>query len=247
MSAPTASSQSASSGISYSQLHGFVVEAFRRAGLSDTDATVEADVLTMTDAWGIFTHGTKNVRGYLRRLKAGGLRATGRPRVAAEGPAWALVDGDSALAMVTSALAMQTAIAKARACGVAYVGVRNSCHFGAAGYYAWLAAREGLIGLSMATTSRRWRRQVPGPVSPAAIRFRKPSPLASIRRCCWMCPLRRLPGGKVYAARTRGEQIPDTWLLGADGRPTTDPHRAPMGSNVSMCGANWNGIATPGR
>ena len=45
---------------------------------------------------------------------------------------------------------MKTAIEKARRQGVAYVAVRNSCHFGAAGYYAWLAAREGLIGMAMA-------------------------------------------------------------------------------------------------
>lgn len=65
--------------VSYSIPHRFVVEAFRRVDVSDADASVTADVLTTTDAWGIFTHGTKNVRGYLRRLQAGGLRATGRP------------------------------------------------------------------------------------------------------------------------------------------------------------------------
>ena len=150
MNEPNPAPPPASAAIGYAALHRFVVEAFRRAGLSEPDASVAADVLATTDAWGIFTHGTKNVRGYLRRLKAGGLRAAGRPRLAAEGPAWAIVDGDSALGMITSVLAMETAIAKARGCGVAYVGVRNSCHFGAAGYYAWLAARAGLIGLSMA-------------------------------------------------------------------------------------------------
>lgn len=97
----------------------------------------------------MFTHGTKSLAGYLRRLQAGGLRPRGEPRIVAEGGAWATVDGDSALGMVTSVFAMQTEITKAKQQGIAYVGVRNSCHFGAAGYDAWLAAREGLIGLSM--------------------------------------------------------------------------------------------------
>ena len=98
--------------------------------------------------WGVFTHGTKALRGYLRcgRAACGPAGGPGsRPRAA-----WAVVDGDSALGMVTSVFAMTTAIGKARQPGVGYVGVRNSSHFGAAGYYAALAARDGLIGLAMA-------------------------------------------------------------------------------------------------
>lgn len=232
------------SSVSYSRLHRFVVEAFRCAGLSDADAAVGADVLTMTDAWGVFTHGTKNVRGYLRRLKAGGLRATGRPCVAAEGPAWAIVDGDSALGMVTSVVAMQTAIAKARTCGIAYVGVRNSCHFGAAGYYAWLAAREGLIGLSMANdipsvASPGSRAGITGsnPISYSVPAGRHPPLLLDMSTAT-------VAGGKVYAARTRGERIPATWLIGADGRPTTDPSGYPdVGALQPAAGHKGYGIA----
>ena len=107
-------------------------------------------MLVTTDTWGVFTHGVKALRGYVRRLRAGGIRADARPRIVAEGPGWAIVDGDSGLGMVTSTFAMQTAIAKARACGIGYAGVCNSCHFGAAGYYAALAADEDMIGLAMA-------------------------------------------------------------------------------------------------
>lgn len=238
----TAASESPT--VSYARLHRFVVEAFTRAGLSDPDATVAADVLATTDAWGVFTHGTKNVRGYVRRLKAGGLRATGRPRVAAEGPAWAIVDGDSALGMVTSVLAMQTAIAKARTCGIAYVGVRNSCHFGAAGYYAWLAAREGLIGLSMsndipsvAAPGSRGGITGSNPISYAVPAGRHPPLLLDMSTAT-------VAGGKVYAARTRGERIPDTWLIGADGRPTTDPSGYPdVGALQPAAGHKGYGIA----
>jgi LDH2 family malate/lactate/ureidoglycolate dehydrogenase len=172
------------------------------------------------------------------------LRAAGRPRLAAEGPAWGIVDGDSALGMVTSVLAMQTAIAKARVCGVAYVGVRNSCHFGAAGYYAWLAAREGLIGLSMsndipsvAAPGSRGGITGSNPISYAVPAGRHPPLLLDMSTAT-------VAGGKVYAARTRGERIPDTWLIGADGRPTTDPSGYPdVGALQPAAGHKGYGIA----
>ena len=64
-----------------------------------------------------------------------------RRDIMSDGPAWAIVDGQSGIGMVTSVFAMNVAIEKARTAGMAYVGVRNSCHFGAAGYYANLASR----------------------------------------------------------------------------------------------------------
>src|SRR5207244_4442548 len=79
---------------------------------------------------------------YVRRLRGGGLRKNGRPKVVSEGPAWALVDGDSSLGMVSSEFAMQTALAKATARGIAFVGLRNNCHYGAAGYYASIAIEK---------------------------------------------------------------------------------------------------------
>ena len=244
MKEPMTSAQGTSPAVPYSALHRFVVETFRRAGLSDSDASAAADVLATTDAWGIFTHGTKNVRGYLRRLKAGGLRASGRPRLVAEGPAWGIVDGDSALGMVTSVFAMENAIAKARVCGVAYVGVRNSCHFGAAGYYAWLAAREGLIGLSMsndipsvAAPGSRGGITGSNPIAYAVPAGRHPPLLLDISTAT-------VAGGKVYAARTRGECVPDTWLIGADGKPTTDPRGYPdVGALQPAAGHKGYGLA----
>ena len=236
--------QGATPAVAYAKLHCYAAEAFRRAGLSEADATVGADVLATTDAWGVFTHGTKSLRGYLRRLKLGGLRATGRPQLAAEGPAWGLVDGDSALGLVTSVFAMQTAIAKARQCGVAYVGVRNSCHFGAAGYYAWLAAREGLIGLSMANDTPSVaapgsRGGITGsnPISYAVPAGRHPPLLLDMSTAT-------VAGGKVYAARARGEPIPDTWVVDARGKPTTDPSAYPdAGALQPAAGHKGYGLA----
>ena len=234
----------ASRSVGFRNLHRFTSQAFERAGLSPADAAVGADVLTSTDAWGVFTHGTKLLRGYLRRLKAGGLRAQAQPRVATQGPAWAVVDGESALGQVTSVFAMEIAVAKARACGIAYVGVRNSCHFGAAGYYAWLAAREGLIGLSMANDTP----SVAAPGSRGAITGSNPIsyalPAGKYPPILLDMSVATVAGGKVYAARTRGEAIPNTWLLGPDGKPTNDPGGYPeTGALQPAAGHKGYGIA----
>ncbi len=213
--------------ISVAKLTQFATDALIRVGLSEPDAKAAADVLVTTDAWGVFTHGTKGLRGYLRRLKAGGLRAKAQPKITAEGPAWANIDGDSALAMVTSVFAMRTAIAKARTCGIAYVGVRNSCHYGAAGYYASLAANEGLIGLSMANDVP----SVAAPGSRGAITGSNPIsyavPAGKHHSILLDMSVATVAGGKVYAARTRGETIPNNWLIDKNGYPTTDPSGFP--------------------
>ncbi len=230
--------------VSYEALHNFTTKAFRQVGLADADARTAADVLVLTDAWGTFTHGTKSIRGYLRRLKAGGLRSRGKPHVATEGLAWAIVDGDSSLGMVTSTFAMQTALVKARACGIGFVGVRNSCHYGAAGCYAWQAAKQGFIGLSMANdipsvAAPGSRGAITGsnPISYAVPAGRHPAIMLDMS-------VATVAGGKVYAARTRGEQIPDNWLLGADGRPTTDPSGYPQtGALQPAAGHKGYGIA----
>ena len=229
---------------SYAVLHDFCAEAFRRAGLSAIDARTGADVLATTDAWGVHTHGSKLLRGYLKRLIAGGLKPHGQPQVAAEGGAWGIVDADSSLGMIGSSFAMEVAIKKAHEHGIGYVGVRNSSHFGAAGYYAWTAAREGLIGVSMANDVP----SVAAPGSRGAVTGSNP--------IAYAVPAGRLPailldmsiatvaGGKVYAARERGERIPEGWLIGPDGRPTTDSSIYPaLGTLTPAAGHKGYGIA----
>ena len=230
--------------ISYANLHRFTRDSFRHVGMSEADAETGADVLATTDAWGVFTHGTKSLAGYLRRLKAGGLRAQGKPRIVDEGGGWATVDGDSSLGMVASVFAMQTAIAKARQQGIAYVGVRNSCHFGAAGYYTWLAAREGLIGIAMANDIP----SVAAPGSRGAITGSNPLayavPAGKRRPMLLDISTATVAGGKVYAAKARGEPIPGNWIIDATGKPTADPSGFPhVGALLPMAGHKGYGLS----
>jgi ureidoglycolate dehydrogenase (NAD+) len=225
-------------------LHSFCFDALTRAGLTEIDAEIGAQVLCTTDCWGVFTHGNKSLRGYLRRLQAGGLKPQGRPTIVAEGGGWATVDGDSSLGMVTSVFAMQTAIDKARATGIGYVGVRNSCHFGAAGYYAWLAADAGLIGLSMANDIP----SVSAPHSRGAITGSNPLayaiPAGRYRPMMLDMSIATVAGGKVMAAKERGEPIPSSWLVDAAGRPTDDAASYPLHSTLTpAAGHKGYGIA----
>src|SRR5688572_25272097 len=96
-------------------LRAFCLEALRKAGVSESDAQTTAEVLVTTDTWGTFTHGTKALRAYIRRVRGGGLKSPGSPKIIKEGPAFALVDGGSSIAMVSSTYAMQVAMQKARA------------------------------------------------------------------------------------------------------------------------------------
>jgi LDH2 family malate/lactate/ureidoglycolate dehydrogenase len=226
------------------KLEAFCVEALRQCSVAERHARTTADVLVTTDTWGIFTHGTKNLRGYIRRLRGGGLKANAQPKVISEGPAWAMVDADSALGMIGATFAMRTAMTKAKACGIGYVGVRNSCHFGAAGCYAAMAATEGMIGVAMANDTPTMT--VPGargavlgsnPLSFAVPTGEKHPVLLDMATSA-------VAGGKVFAAATLGNAIPNSWIVDAEGFPTTDPRVFPhAGALVPMAGHKGYGLA----
>jgi ureidoglycolate dehydrogenase (NAD+) len=166
------------------------------------------------------------------------------PRVVNEGPAWGIVDGGSGLGMVTSVFAMRTAVNKAKSSGIAYIGVRNSCHFGAAGYYAWMAAHEGLIGLAMCNDTPTVT--VPGAKGPVfgsnPLAFAIPT--GSGKPILFDVATSTVAGGKVFAAAALGQEIPNHWLVDADGLPTTDPKLFPQaGTLTPMAGHKGYGLA----
>jgi ureidoglycolate dehydrogenase (NAD+) len=208
--------------IPVAELTRFVVQVLEPYGVSAEDAEITADVLVTTDSWGIGTHGTKLLGLYAQRLKAGGLKAKGRPRVSREGPSWAAVDADQALGMVGSVFAMKTAMRKARQTGIAIVTVHNSCHFGAAGYYAFLAAQEGMIGLAMANDTPT----VAAPGSKGPVFGTNPiafgAPGGSHAPVVLDMATAVVAGGKITQAVAAGQPIPEGWMVDLEGRPTTD-------------------------
>ncbi len=226
------------------ELEAFCIEAMLKCGMNEKDARITADVLVTNDLLGVFTHGTKCLRGYLRRVRGGGLNSKAVPEIVREGPSWAVVDGHSAIAMVTSCRAMEIAIEKAQTTGIAYVGVKNSCHYAAAGYYALMAAKKNMIGLSMANDSP----SMVAPGSKAPILGTNPFALAipggKEKPILLDIAMSTVAGSKVYAAVTQGKPIPNTWIVDKDGLPTTDgklyPHNASM---MPMAGHKGYGLA----
>lgn len=228
-----------------SELTGFVTEALISTGLRQMEADTTAEALVSTDTLGVFTHGTKLLAGYLKKLQGGGYSPSAKPRIDREGPAWAIVDGDSGLGQVGCHFAMQTAMEKASRFGVAFVSLRNTGHIGAAGHFAGQAAKSGFI--SMITGN-----DIPSVAAPGS----KKAVLGS-NPMAYAIPTGGDPilldmataavaGGKVYAAIQRGEKIPTTWLIGPDGLPTTDgtlyPHAtalAPMAGHKGYGLALW--------
>jgi ureidoglycolate dehydrogenase (NAD+) len=225
-------------------LERFSVSALTAVGVPESDALTTARALVTTDSWGIFTHGSKALPRTVRRVRAGGLRADAVPTVITDGPAWSVIDAGAAIGQVGSAFAMQRAIAKARVTGLAYVGVRNTAHFGAAGYWAAMAAEQGMIGVAMSNDHPSMT--IPGakgrvlgnnPLAFAIPSGRHPPVLLDMA-------LSTVAGGKLWAAMKLGKTVPADWSVDSDGKPTTDPSALFAGGALtSMAGHKGYGLA----
>ena len=247
-------SSSAVKPIAPETLTEWVTAAFSRVGLRGAREAAEA--LVLSDTFGVFTHGTKLLPGYLAKLRGGGYRPDATPRVVREGPGWAVIDGDASLGQVGCRHGVDVAMEKARNVGVAYVGVTNTGHVGAAGSWAVRAALEGFFAL------------VVGNDAPSVAAAGSRGAVLGSNPLAWAAPVpggdplfldiatAAVAGGKVYAAVTRGEPIPPTWLVDARGLPTADgalyPHRASLAPMAGHKGfgigvlAEWLSALLPG-
>lgn len=224
--------------IKLDELKRFSVETLLKSGVSEEDAKTIAEVLITTDTFGVMTHGTKNLKGYIQKMNAGGLDAKAEPSIVCEGPAFAIMNGNKALGMVSGCKAMNLAIEKAKQCGIAYVGVKNSCHFGAAGYYANLAAKEGMIGLAMSNADPVIA--VPNGCKKAigTNPFSFAAPLGNGKSVFLDIALSNVAALKVIMAQEKGMDIPDTWLVDEEGVPTRDASKFPSAASLQPMAAH---------
>ncbi len=227
------------------ELREFSIGALVKAGLTPENAAVVADALITTDTFGVLSHGTKNLYQYIQKMNEGGLNASAEPIIEKEGPAWAILNGNAAVGMLSSCKAMELAIQKAKQTGIAYVGVRNSCHFGAAGYYANMAAREGMIGISMSNADPNMAIPNSSNVAIGNNPFSFAAPLGNGRTVFLDIALSSVAALKIVMAREKGEKVPQEWLIDADGRPTDDPSGFPYDSHLQPMAAHKGyGFAT---
>lgn len=138
---------------SYEQLVSFSEQLFLKIGCSEKDAQLASKVLVSADLRGIDSHGIARLSGYVRLWEAGRINANPNIKIVHETPSTAVVDGDSGLGLVVGPFAMQVAIDKAHQCGTGWVSVRNSNHYGIAGYHAMMALEFDMIGISMTNAS----------------------------------------------------------------------------------------------
>lgn len=135
--------------IGFEVLENFIVKVLSRSGVPGQDAKIVADVLLQADRLGFDSHGVNRLKSiYLDRIRDGILNPVTEFEIVREGPTTAVIDGHNGMGMVIASQSMKIAIDKARKYGMGMVTVRNSTHFGIAGYYPLMAVSEEMIGIA---------------------------------------------------------------------------------------------------
>jgi L-2-hydroxycarboxylate dehydrogenase (NAD+) len=135
--------------VAHTVLTEYVTAALAKLDVPQEEAWVTAEVLVSADLRGIDSHGVARTRRYVQGLRDGVMVARPEIRVVHETAVTALLDGGAGLGQVVGVRAMKLAMEKAMAVGGGFVAVRNSNHYGIAGYYSMMALAEDLIGISM--------------------------------------------------------------------------------------------------
>jgi L-2-hydroxycarboxylate dehydrogenase (NAD+) len=206
-------------------LHAFMVDVFTQLGTPPEEARICADVLIASDLRGIESHGVGRLKYYYDRIRAGVHHTRTEIEVVKETETTALLDGHHGMGHVIAYRAMRLAIDKARAHGLGAVSVRNSTHFGIAGYYPLMAAEEGMMGLAV-TNARPSIVPTFGTepmLGTNPIAFAAPSDLDYP---FWFDAATSIAQrGKIEVADRAERPVPEGWVIDEDGEPLTDPGR----------------------
>lgn len=239
--------------IKQKSLHQFVTEIFTSQGLSSEDSQIAAKVLCYADENGFDTHGVTNLeRIYVERIRDGRINKDAELSVISESKGTAVIDANNGLGLVVGDYAMDMAIQKARDVGVGCVVVRQSSHFGSAGYYTSKALNNGMIGIAMTNLgSQTIARPLGGSINmigtnPIAVSVpSKNNPDFVLDMSTTV-----VATGKIREAQRRGESIPEGWLVNDEGHPQTDPnayyegtgHLQMLGGSLETGGAKGYGL-----
>lgn len=220
------------------QLRSFTFRVFKQLGCTDEHASLATDVLIRSDLRGIDSHGVARLSGYVRLWEKQRINATPNIKVVHETPTTATVDGDGGLGLVVAPFAMRLAIQKAKEYGSGWVAVKNSNHFGIAGYHALLAVEQDMIGMSMTNASPL--------VAPTYANER----LLGTNPICYAFPAGQHPpvvvdmataaaaNGKLEIAQRANTAIPDGWVQDANGQQSTNPNELKNGGSLLPLGSD---------
>ncbi len=224
--------------IKEASLRNFTQNIFLKMGCSQEHSELAADVLLRADLRGIDSHGVARLSGYVRLWEKNRINPTPNIQIVHETPTTATVDGDAGLGLVVAPFAMQIAIAKAEKYGSGWVSVRNSNHFGIAGYHALMAVEKDMIGFAMTNASPL--------VAPTFSNER----MLGTNPMCYAFPAGKYPplivdmatsaaaNGKLEIAQRAGKPVPEGWIQDENGDFTTDPHALKSGGSLLPLGSD---------
>ncbi len=224
--------------ISYQQLYTFTNAVFSAIGCSEKDATTATTVLLSADIRGIDSHGIARLTGYIRLWEAKRINATPDIKITYETPSTAVVDGDAGLGLVVAPYAMQVAIDKAAIAGTGWVSVRNSNHFGIAGYHAMMALKHDMTGIAMtnasalvAPTFSTERMLGTNPIAVAIPANEQPPFVADFATTT-------ASNGKLEILQRKNEASPLGWVQDKEGNNSTDAHALKTGGIMLPLGSD---------
>lgn len=226
------------------RLERFVMEALQHYGVPERDARIVSQSMVEADILGQETHGVFRLRQYLTRLKDGGCNPKPDIKVIAGRAAVALVDGDDGLGHLAMRRATELAIAKAKQAGIGWVGVRRGNHAGPAALYVRPQAEVGMIGLAAAVGSAN---HVPPFGGTDLLLGTNPIALSAptngddpfvLDMATTVAAM-----GKIKTLAQRGEQMPEGWMVGKDGKPLTDPNKRTDGFMLPIGGPKGFGLS----
>jgi L-2-hydroxycarboxylate dehydrogenase (NAD+) len=204
------------------QLKEFVIDVLQKMGIPREDATITADVLLASDLYGVRSHGVAHLRMYYHRIKSGLMQPVTKWTLVHETPTTAVMDGGNGMGMVVAYNAMKIAIEKARQYGLGAVAVRNSSHYGIAGYYTRMAVRTGMVGMSFtnAHPSIAPTYGVEPMLGTNPISFSAPTD--DEFTFTFDAATSIAPRGKIEIAERTGKPIPEGWVIRPDGSLATN-------------------------
>ena len=232
------------------QLFDFSVRVFQHFGVPEDDARTAATVLQAADLRGIDSHGVARLHTYFDMLQLGRIDPKANVTVVRESPSTATVDGGNGLGLVVGPKANAIAMEKALAVGSGWVSVRNTNHYGIAGYYVLESIKRDLIGWSMTNATKSvaplWGAERMLGTNPMAIAF----PGLEEAPIVIDMATSAAAYGKIEIARRVGKPIPAGWAIDRDGVPTIDPNamidggaQLPLGSDRDGGGHKGYGLA----
>jgi len=206
---------------SYEQLKRLCNDAFVKFGFNAEDAAKISDVLLLADLYGIRSHGTQRLVRYHKGIANGSIKVDAKPEIVFETPVSAVLDGHEGMGILISIQAMELAIKKAKETGMAFVTVRNSNHYGIAGYYTKMAVDAGLMAMSMTNSESiavhtNSRQALLGSNPIAFAMPAEPIPF-------WFdAATTVVPVGRVEVYNKESKPLENGWAIGEDGQISTD-------------------------